>query len=49
MVFIKVLAVALIVSITLFAMLGIGENTATKNIYPRFTKWWRGNVIGIED
>jgi integral membrane sensor domain MASE1 len=49
MVFIKLLVAAFIVSITLFVILAIGENTATKNIYPKFTKWWRGNVIGIED
>ena len=35
-------------SIIFFITLFMGETMVTKNKYPKFTKWWRKNVIGIE-
>jgi hypothetical protein len=46
---IKMLLVILglfLLSILSFILLMVGEKYALENKYPKFTKWWRNNMIG---
>ena len=45
----KILIVILglsLLSMLLFVLLLVGEKYALENKYPKFTKWWRNNIIG---
>ena len=46
---IKILLVILglfLLSMLSFILLMVGEKYALENKYPKFTKWWRNNMIG---
>jgi hypothetical protein len=45
----KILIVILglfLLSMLLFIVILVGEKYALEDKYPRFTKWWRNNMIG---
>jgi hypothetical protein len=46
MIMLKILLVLFILSILLFIVLFIGEKYALEDKHPKFTKWWRNNMIG---
>ena len=45
----KILIVILglfLLSMLLFIVILVGEKYALENKYPKFTNWWRNNIIG---
>ena len=45
----KILLIFCLLSVVFFLTLVLGESIALRNKYPKFTKWWRNNWIGLED
>jgi len=45
----KILLIFCLFSVVFFLTLVLGESIALRNKYPKFTKWWRNNWIGLED
>jgi hypothetical protein len=43
---IKIILGLFLLSILFFLMLMLGEKYALENKHPKFTKWWRNNMIG---
>ena len=43
---IKIILGLFLLSILFFLTLALGESITLKNKYPKFTKWWRNNMIG---
>jgi hypothetical protein len=43
---IKIILGLFLLSILFFLMILIGEKYALEDKYPKFTKWWRNNMIG---
>ena len=48
MVMLKIFLSLFILGFVLLILLVAGETHAMENTYPRFTIWWRNNVIGIK-
>jgi len=42
----KIILALFPVSILFFLAIMLGEKYALENKHPRFTKWWRNNIIG---
>ena len=45
----KILLIFCLFSVIFFLTLALGESIALRNKYPKFTKWWRKNWVGLED
>lgn len=49
MIMLKIFLILFILGFVSLILLVMGETYALNNTNPRFTKWWRNNVIGTED
>jgi hypothetical protein len=48
MITLKIFLILFILGFVSLILLVMGETYALNNTNPRFTKWWRNNVIGTE-
>jgi hypothetical protein len=46
MLIIKIILGLFLFSMLFFLMILVGEKYALEDNYPKFTKWWRNNMIG---